>query len=382
MVEIKEVEHDGEKLLEVWDRVYSREENPIGVRSKFWAVRRGGKLIFEPPIVTDLLFKYNRNDLSSEDIGEVISSKFYKLCGLNVVDYYSAEFTDIEGKKVTGVICGSYKRTNTEVETSGYALQCALTPFSYNKNTGEACKEINTVYGFIDDLDFIYGDTPQKEKFLTIIKNELIKQSLLDFLIAQSDRHWTNTTFLEYFNKDHEYRIRKASCYDNGCIAFLKRKREAIDTFASMIDGDYLSSPVMKSLMDKYCPMFGIKSSTCLIDTRVANKYNRFDKIKINPDPKVKDVYLKELVDEIMHNAEIAFFYIKLKESIGYNPSDKSINLKPMFKSLQDNGEDIPKSIEELVTGIITYQVNQIEQELIKTINKYNHCYSEEEREL
>jgi len=380
MIEIKEVKIDNKIRIEVGDRVYSRKENPIGVRSKFWAVRRGGKYIHEPPIITDLLFKYNRNDLSSENYGEIISSKFYKLCGLGCVDYYSAEFTDIDGNKFQGVMCGSYKKSNTELETSGYALQCVLTDFYFDRKTGKANKEINTVYGFISDLDSLYGDFQHKDYFLTNIKDELIKQSLLDFLIAQSDRHWTNTTFLEYFNKDNEYRIRKANCYDNGCIAFLKRKRQAIDTFSSMIGGDYLNSPHMKTLMDKYCPMFGIKTSTCLIDTRVADKYERYDKIRVNPDKDTKQTYLKELAQEILHNPEIAFFYIKLKEHIGYNRKNKSINLKPMFKSLENADEEIPDSIADVVTGIITYQVNEIEQELKKQVKLIDAIEAEKEQ--
>ena len=46
------------------------------------------------------LFKYNRNDTSSEDAGEVVASKIMQMCGLKTVDYHFATLTKENGEKV------------------------------------------------------------------------------------------------------------------------------------------------------------------------------------------------------------------------------------------------------------------------------------------
>lgn len=380
MVEAREVEFDGKKYIEIGDRLFERRINPIGVREKFWAVKRGrNPLIQEPPKVTDILFKFNRSEITNEDYGEVIASKFQRLCGLKSVEYITCKFTDIDGVEHYGVMCGSFKKYNNEIATSGYRLQTQYTDFSFDKETGKPNKPINTVYSFLEDLGNLLEDHPYKNEFLDNIKIELLMQALLDFLLGQTDRHWLNTEFIENFN-NNKYSVRKSHVYDSGCIAFLKRKREAIKTFASMIKGDYLNAPIMHTLMDKYCPMFGIKTCLVKVDVKKAEKYCEVEKINVDATEENKNAFLNELTDEILNNPDLAFFYIKLKEQFKYNKKTKNLDLSLLFEVLQRNGEEIPDEIREMVTAVINYQVNEIETQLTKKINKTN--YYEESKDL
>jgi len=376
MVEVREVEFDGKKYIEIGDRLYDRKINPIGVREKFWAVKRGeNPLIQEPPKLTDILFKFNRSSITNEDYGEVIASKFQRLAGLKSVEYVTCKFTDIDGIDHFGVMCGSFKKNNNEIGTSGYRLQTQYTDFDYDKLTGMPNKPINTVYSFLRDIDYLLEDHVYKEYFMEDLKFGLLMQALLDFLLAQSDRHWLNTEFIENFN-NNQYSIRKAHTYDSGCIACLKRKRETIKTYANMIKGDYLDAPIMHTIMNKYCPMFGIKTCLVKIDEKKAQKYCEVEKIDVVNTKENKDAFLNELTDEILNNPDLAFFYIKLKENFKYDKKTRLLDLSILFDVLKRNGEEIPDEIREVVTAVINYQLNEIEKELEKKINK-SHAINE-----
>ena len=376
MINIKEVSIDGKKHIEIDNRIYYRRENPIGVREKFWIIKERSPIFNEPMMSTNMLFKFNRNDVSCEDYGEVILSQVAMLTNMNCVEYYSAKFYK-DGEEYKGVLCGSYKRTNEENEISGYALQNILTSLEYDEKTGKANKSINTVYGFLSDLDATIIVSPYRELYLETIKSGLLKQCVMDFDFAQTDRHWLNTTFLE-FAKDNKYSIRKAGCYDNGCIAFLKRKKAALKTITSQIKGDYLNSPRMHELMHKYCPMFGVKTSTVCIDVDRANKTGYPEKLKLLPGEKSKEVFIDELTNQILHNGELAAFYIKLKDVLGYDRKTKNLDMSMVFECMELKNEDVDPVIKEMVTAVATYQINEIEEVLIKKIKNYKEKEEQE----
>jgi len=379
MVDLKEIDFDGKKRIDIHDRVYAIKDNPIGVRDKFWVVRDVGTLFVEPPIITEMLFKYNRNSVSSEDSGEVLSSKIYRMAGVKTVDYYFAKFKN-EGQEYTGVICGSYKKHREEVETSGYTLQTVLTPFIYDSETGKANKSINTVDGFIDDLNFVIEDSEFKKGLLLNVRNDLLKQCLMDFVVAQADRHWLNTTFLERC-VDGVHVVRKADCYDNGCMAFLTRKRAALFTITRQVNGDYINSPRMEQLMEKYMPRLGVKTQTVVIDVDKAKKYGTPERLNPKTDKLTKKIFLDELTNEIMHNPEIATFYVNMKYEFGYNKRTKLLDLSPLFDSFKDE-DALDPVVVEMVTAVMNYQINEIEKELKRKLAIERKRKKEEEKEI
>lgn len=379
MIEIKELEIDGKLRVELQGRLYSVRDNPIGVREKFWIVRRGGNVIVESPQVTDMLFKYNRSSVSCENLGEVLACNIFQVVGLPTVDYFLAKTTKLDGTEVDGVLCGSFKASNREIETSVFTVQTVYTDMEFDKETGEVInKEINTVNSIMNDLSATFPGENNGSFFFPYIKNSLIEQALMDFITAQTDRHWLNTTFLENY-KDVHHVIRKSRCYDNGCIAFLKRKQEAVRTIVGEIKGDYLNSPRMKLMMDKYCPMFGIKTSTVKIDTRAYKKYNSIERLTLKDNIKnVKNKFIDELTDEIIYNPEISMFYKNMLYSLKYNESTGDIDLSPVVNELKLRGDTLPYEILEMTKGVMIYQINELEKTLDKKMEDIRKNRKEE----
>ena len=207
------------------------------------------------------------------------------------------------------------------------------------------------------------------------MKFGLLFQAYCDFLLGQTDRHWLNTEFIENFNNGN-YSIRNASVYDSGCIAFLKRKTDTIKTYASMIKGDYLNAPIMHTIMNKYCPMFGVKTCLVKVDTKKAAKYCEVEKIDVDNSQENKAAFLSEITDEILHNPDMGLVHIKLKETFKYNPRTKLLDLSMLFELLKRNGEEIPNEVKEVVTAVVNYQFNEIEKEMTRKINQ---IYGKEE---
>lgn len=379
MVEIYEIEMDGKEYYQIVDRVYSRKENPVGVRDKFWIVRRGGNVIEEDPLVTDILFKYNRNNVSCEDNGEIISSRFYRRAGLKAVEYHFARFHKRDGTFVDGVVCGSFKKHRSEIETSAYTLQTSYTEFDFDKETGVANKQINTVEGIMKDLNSLASDNAFFKQMLPSIEFNLYKQALLDFTFGQTDRHWLNTAFLEYFAHG-EYLIKNAKCYDNGCIACLKRKRQALVTIMNQVKGDYLESPRMKELMDNYCPMFGIKTSTVVIDIDRYNKVGNPQKLKVKDPKKSKEIFLEELADKILTNVDMVWFYKDVLKTLNYDEKTKSVDLSYMFEEIAIADKKIDPVVQEMVTAVVTYQIGEIEMAIKKKLADYKAMQEEEQQ--
>jgi len=378
MIEFKDIEMDGKDYLEINDRVYQRKENPIGVRQKFWIVRGEGKLIEESPYETNILFKYNRNDVSCEDSGEVISSRFYRRIGLKAVEYYFARYHRKDGTTVDGVVCGSFKKNKHEIETSVYTLQTSYTDFAFDPKSGKANKEINTVNGIMEDLRFLAGDNKRLLDMLPAINYTLDKQCLLDFIFAQTDRHWLNTSFLEYFSNG-EYGIRTAKCYDNGCIAYLKRKKQALVTIMNQVKGDYIDSPRMAELMQNYCPMFGYSTSTVDIDVDRYNKVGHPQKLKLKDPKKYRAIFIDEMAERILVNPEMAFFYRNMLRVLNYDSKTKQIDPSFLFEEIAIADKEIDPVVIETVTAVVTYQINEMQKVLNKKLQGYKVKFEEEE---
>ena len=74
MTDIKLEKINDQLCANLHGRIYSIVEESRGIREKFWMKRTGKHLYYESPINSRILFKFNRNDVSCEDWGEVFFS--------------------------------------------------------------------------------------------------------------------------------------------------------------------------------------------------------------------------------------------------------------------------------------------------------------------
>lgn len=185
MVKLKEEEIDGEKFVSLGSRSYKFVEESRGIREKFWLVQAKSKYFKEPMIYRYILFKYNRNDVSCENWGEVYASRIAKQIGVPCVEYHLATYS-ANGKESKGVMCGTYKKNEEEVEATAYDAQTMR---------DEKPKNINTVDNILENLMLIIPEFKDREFYYSYLRNALIKQCIFDFLLAQTDRHWFKLRF-------------------------------------------------------------------------------------------------------------------------------------------------------------------------------------------
>lgn len=360
---------DDELCIKLHDRIYSIMGDSRGVREKFWLVRTGGKKpkYNEPLKSTHILFKFNRNHVSCEDWGETYASAIARKMGVPCVEYYSAElYNEDETLVGNGVVCGNYKRHNKEVEYSGFDLQNAQHKFQYDKCAGQKIDGINTVDGFVDAIRHMFKGRV-KEDEIERIRNDLIKQAIFDFLLAQTDRHWLNTTFLASELSGELY-IRKSDCYDNGCIALLKRKMSAIEGMSREIGKLGKDSPYLADKLGDYCPMFGIKTSTVVIEDRTGKA--NFDRLRVVEPKKSKDIFLDELAEEILTNKEIAPFFKKLETM-----QEKGI-VAEVTKDLYSAGDNPPPYVAKMIRDVVGHQFDLLQERVHSRLQKHRDEYS------
>lgn len=359
MLELKLVEDGENKHINLWGFYYDIVSEARGMRDKFWLKKEVGNLLYEDLKKTNILFKTDRNEVTCDSWGEVIASRIGKQLGMNMVDYYLAEYDDGETKH-KGVVCGSFFLSDKQYEMSVRDLQTIYTSCCINKETFEVDKPLNTVYSICEDLDTIM-DFPKerKEKVLKRIKIELLKQCLFDYVLMQTDRHWQNTTFLVY-EKDGEVYITNAACYDNGNMCFLQKKLASIKGISVQIGKDPINSPLLNTFMAKYIPVFGVKTCTA----RLLEGSACLGGIKMmSGDVSLKGAFIDELTDEIINEPELMSFYEKIRDEF-------SMDL--LVKDIRRDGDEPPPEIIKMVSDVMAYQVNSIEKVLRPKLDKIN----------
>jgi len=196
------------------------------------------------------------------------------------------------------------------------------------------------------------------------LRNQLIKQCIFDFLLAQTDRHWFNTTFLLY-TENGVFNIRKSECYDNGCIAILKRKYSAIEGITREINVEGENSKRLNDLLKDYVPMMGIKTPTVEINRSKDSEENK--KLKVKKE--TRSIFLNELTDEILNNPEIALFYKNVK---------KYLNVALITQFLEREKTPVPKAVAQIVEMVAGYQLNVIDSLIYEKINNIHKTEEEE----
>lgn len=350
MIKLNCEEIDGDKYVILGKRAYKFVEEYRGIREKFWLIQSKSPYGHEPLKNRNILFKYNRNDVSCENWGEIYASKIAQQIGVPCVEYHLASYEE-NGKVAKGVMCGTYKKNELEVEATAYDVQIMQS---------EEVKNINTVEDIMENLMLLVPND-DKNFYYSYIRNSLIKQCIFDFLLAQTDRHWFNTTFLMY-TKDNVFNLRKAECYDNGCIAFLKRKYSAIEGISKEIKVQGKNSQRLHDLLKDYVPMMGIKTPT----TELAHQCESIaqDKLRVIKDR--REVFLDELTEEIIRNPEIAKFFIDLKENL---------NLQLINQKIEREAEKPPQAVSDMVELVVGYQYELLHELIDEKIQMINSSY-------
>lgn len=363
MIELKQVydEDCDDVFIQLNNKLYQIVGETRGVREKFWMVMQDSKVLKkkQPMSMSHILFKSSRNDVSCENWGEVYASALGKQCNLPVVDYYMATLQK-DGKSTGGVMCGSYFSTGKEIEMSAYQLHQI---FSVLQNKGQrytSNEYVNTIEGMLKEIQSIPGQTFFNEN-IAMVRRELYKQAIFDFVLAQTDRHWFNTTFLIHYNPrlDKGF-ISKAPCYDNGCIAMLKRKASAIVGMSKEIEATGgKNSPYLKDRLEKYCPMMGV--STPLVRVETSRKTGEDDVLVVDDPIKSREIFLDELCRVIADDAELSMFLIELTDNL---------NVDAITAQLKRGGDDPPESIAKLIKNVVGHQLDVINQHMKKITNQ------------
>lgn len=363
MINIKLERVNDQLCANLHGRSYSIVEESRGVREKFWMKRTGKHLYYESPIHSRILFKFNRNDVSCEDWGEIYFSKLCNNMGIPCVTYTLAQAYDENDNFLgNGVMCGSYKRSVSESEFSVYDLQMGNDGTHLNCNADK----INTVDGIIEGVRNNFDNLLEND--IVTLRNELIIQAIMDFLCCQSDRHWLNTTILVYGSPQKTY-IRKAPCYDNGCIAMLKRKQSAIEGMSKEIGKKGKDSEFLAAQLSKFCPMFGIKTS--LVELKPEkNGFNRNERVKIKSPKASREIFLDEIADEILTNPPIAIFFSDLRRLIEKQGID-GLGFQKIHNGLEAEGNPPPECIEKMIRDVFGHQFDVLLERVNSRLKMY-----------
>lgn len=358
MIYLKAVEDEyaQRKHVILNDRYYDVKEEHRGKKRKFWIEMKSLGMASAPIRMRKMLCKLGRNEVSCDNWGEIISSKIGKQLDVNIIDYYLVEYEE-DNNIYNGVLCGSYFVTDSQYEMSVKDLQTVYTSLYVDHDTLETNKPVNTVYSILDDLDKII-DFPdeRKERVMKNLKDEMLIQCLFDYILAQSDRHWMNTTFLVY-EKNGEVYITKADCYDNGNIAFLQRKFVSLQGISREIGKDPLNSPLLKKKMDTYVPMMGVKTST----VKLAPTSDGQIGAKMLSNISARENFIDEITDEILVNPKLSLLFHAFKNKF---------SMQDVVRSITNEGYEPPAEIIKLVNDIITYQVDSLDKVLNAKLDK------------
>ena len=304
--------------------------------------------------------------------GEVFASRIAHRIDVPCVDYYLAQLFNVKGGILgNGVVCGTYKRTDKETEFSAYNIQNSYRNYTYDNFQGQNIEDINTVNGFIVALKNTFQERLSPHE-LENVRNDLLKQAIFDFLLAQTDRHWLNTTFLLWEDDVGKLHIRKAECYDNGCISMLKRKASAVEGISREIEFQGgKNSALLDYQLSNYCPMMGIQNS--LVEINYNSKSFNAEKIKTVNPKQSRITFLKELANEIIINPEIAVFYKLLQEKIRSGSLMQNV-----INDLNKVGDNPPTYISKLISNVMDYQIETLDKYVRTAVDEANKKYQEE----
>lgn len=359
MIKLQQEIKDGVSYIQMSGKLYEHKNDARGSRDKFWCENMAGSGDMD----SNVLFK---SALSHEHHGEVLYSELASQVGLDCVEYRLAEYTDAEGNKQQGTVCDSYLKDN-EKTFSGYLITKYYKRLYFENNKGAYPEEnLHTVDEYINMLQGLNEVDnrwlSEDKQSLTNFRNTLLKQVLFDFILAQTDRHWSNVEFIKN-TKQPNQPISIPPSFDNGGCLFLNRPDTAINTYISDFKHHGYDAPSISARLSNYCPMMGIKTS--LIEVAKG-----LPKISTTSDTEKKSAFIDELTDEILFNPEIATFYLLAKDKF---------NINAVKNKLEKQDDCLDENVYKMAEIVSNYQMSLIDNTIKK---KLENIKEEDAREL
>ena len=365
------IKQNSDKTVTINERVYKTSEELKGVRDKFWidAVTPYSTSAYGD---SHILVKFNRNGLSCEDYGEVLYSALARSAGFRCTEYQLVEFVDKQGNLIQGVACPSYKRNDKEFDISGYDLQ----RFQHALSPDKPDIPYNTVDSYIQCMKECMN--LPNETMLQYLEEDLIKIAFFDYICGHTDRHWDNISFVYNNHKTMHgsyEAIRVADCYDSGCSFMLKRKREAVTTYANELKSAKKSGDMEKyesicqKLSEKAIPKFGITTSMSEKTYQRDNDFPEYPKF-LGPttDPNWEENFLDELCAKIADNPRLSTFIISNRQKFTIENANRLAQLE---------GNEIPDDILMVAGAMVDTRLKTFEKHMDRYIEKLNHERSE-----
>ena len=293
-------------------------------------------------IYSSYLFKSsnrrNSNDIhNARSFGEVMAQNIARDLHLPYVVYMYSCIEKQNGETLFGTICPSYKRTEDDVEITGLDITKRYMAKNGISNFEDERLELNTVNGYVEQLQDLYGDKIGSEK-IEQMKTALLKCALFDYCTCQTDRHWCNLGFLGS-NKENVKNLEVIPLYDNEKCFLSNKSLDWMEVFSSQLlrSKQNKSNDAMAPLLSAFdrVPRLGIKTSTVVISDDFNNALlpRRPEEFEENP----LDIFSRELACEINENADLRDFYLKIK----------SLDIS---KTLKD--EDVPESVQIVACNV------------------------------
>ena len=319
-----------------------------GNKSKFWILDDNGK--------NQYLVKYeNRvNDVVS---GQFLICGILEQIGLPCAEYFVTQFSKDE-KQIDAIMTRNYKKSDTEVEISGFSMNRKKAERDYDNNMGMESKFSHTVYHYVDIIKQLYSKNAINFDKLEL---DLKTYALIQYIFVMSDLHYGNLTFIYDESEGHKT-LRLSDFYDCGNICTLNNAQNKNKNNLERIKKTKKKSVLIDSMIYKKMPLFGIKTEMCVIEDRklrglnlckpISATYSGLDEERVAKEQLA--IFRKELAHEIMDDPELCNIYLKIKSCIDVAKAAEKYN------DIKEG--TIPEYCIELVDEISKHNIHQLDK--------------------
>lgn len=282
-----------------------------GKKSKFW--------ISDGVDPYAYLVKYGERKVhTEEDAGQFLMCGLLEQLDIPYAKYLVTEFVR-DGKSYDAIISKNYREGENTMEMSGSTLNQKWVDTNYDNNFGVKPQHKHTVEFYYDIIRTMYRKNSIDFEQL---RTDLLKYCLLQYVFDMSDLHYYNVSFSYDRLKGHDT-FKLNPYYDCGNICSLNFSEKKIKNNATQYakSRDCKSKQkFVKNLIYSNMPLFGVKSDICQIYQTDSGFYTcrpRCELFKgkecLAEAQRNLETLQRELAEEILENAQLSEFYLKIK---------------------------------------------------------------------